>query len=57
MESRKRPLVDEGDDTRPKKRTASNANSPSHVNGVASGVDEPRDGDNLEVRTLVVKLI
>ena len=56
MESRKRPLVDEVADIRPKKRTASEAGgSPSHLNGITSGGDEPRDGDNLEVGGLTIR--
>lgn len=58
MESRKRSFVEEEEETRPKKRSASDANSPSHVNGVASGGgDEPRDGDNLEVSHGIVHSI
>ena len=49
MESRKRPRVDDGDVLHSKKRVASDSrDSPVPVNGV-SEVEEPKDGDSLEV--------
>jgi len=52
MEQRKRPHVDGPETAYPKKRAALDSNgTPSHVNGV-SHLDEPKDGDNLEVRDL-----
>ncbi|KAH9892516.1 BRE1-domain-containing protein [Cubamyces lactineus] len=50
MESRKRPHVDDGDSSRPKKRAVSDDRaSPSHLNGTASHSDEPKDGDHVEL--------
>ena len=50
MESRKRPHTEEGDEpVQTKKRLVSGANGSPHVNGVVTEVDEPTDGDNLEV--------
>ncbi|KAI8993085.1 BRE1-domain-containing protein [Trametes punicea] len=50
MESRKRPLVDDGEPSRPKKRAVSDDRaSPSHPNGTTPHSDEPKDGDNVEL--------
>lgn len=52
MEQRKRPHAEGSETLYPKKRVALDSNgTPSHVNGDAHP-DEPRDGDNLEVRDL-----
>lgn len=52
MEQRKRPHVEGSDTVYPKKRAALDSNGvPSHSNGVGHP-DEPKDGDNLEVRVL-----
>ncbi|KAF9653827.1 BRE1-domain-containing protein [Thelephora ganbajun] len=49
MEQRKRPHVESPENDYPKKRAALDSNgTPSHVNGV-SHLDEPKDGDNLEM--------
>ncbi|KAJ8462214.1 hypothetical protein ONZ51_g11039 [Trametes cubensis] len=50
MESRKRPHVDDGEPSRPKKRAVSDDRaSPSHPNGTASHSDEPKDSDHVEL--------
>ncbi|KAI0328649.1 BRE1-domain-containing protein [Cubamyces sp. BRFM 1775] len=50
MESRKRPHVDDGESSRPKKRAVSDDRaSPSHLNGTASHSDEPKDSDHVEL--------
>lgn len=52
MEQRKRPHVEGSENAYPQKRPALDSNgTPSHMNGV-SHPDEPKDGDNLEVRDL-----
>lgn len=52
MEQRKRPHVESSEVVYPKKRAALDSNgTPSHANG-DSHPDEPKDGDNLEVRDL-----
>ena len=52
MEQRKRPHVEGSDTVYPKKRAALDSNgTPTHVNGVGNP-DEPKDGDDLEVRIL-----
>ncbi|CDO75357.1 hypothetical protein BN946_scf184966.g25 [Trametes cinnabarina] len=50
MESRKRPHVDDGEPSRPKKRAASDDRaSPSHPNGTTPHNDEPKETDNVEL--------
>jgi hypothetical protein len=52
QQQRKRPYVEDSETVYPKKRAALDSNgTPSHVNG-DSHPDEPKDGDNLEVRDL-----
>ena len=51
MESRKRPRVEDSELLHSKKRVISDSrDSPVPTNGV-SDVDEPKDGDSLEVNT------
>ena len=55
MEQRKRPYAEGSEPVYPKKRAALDSNgTPSHVNG-DSHVDEPKDGDNLEVLDLLCR--
>jgi E3 ubiquitin-protein ligase BRE1 len=50
MESRKRPYAEEDDEpVQTKKRLLTTVNGSPHVNGVVTEVEEPTDGDNLEV--------
>lgn len=49
-ETKKRPHADDVEQSLPKKRAVSEDKpSASPVNGLASHLDEPKDGDNLEV--------
>lgn len=49
-ETKKRPHADDAEQSLPKKRAVSEDKpSASPVNGLASHLDEPKDGDNLEV--------
>ena len=49
-ETKKRPHADDAEQSLPKKRAViEDKPSASPVNGLASHLDEPKDGDNLEV--------
>ena len=50
MESRKRPRTEDGDVVQAKKRALS-VGQDSPVAAVNGDADEPKDGDNLEVKT------
>lgn len=56
MESRKRPLPDDGEVAQPKKRLLTTATGSPEVNGLSANYDaeEPADNDQLEV---ILKLL